>query len=575
MSSASLRYNDPVAHLLKQLAVGSRTYRHFNRYRQILTVLIKHGFGDVVDRLRLRHHAGAVRDGHADSAGPHTPPQRLRRAMEELGPTFIKLGQMLSTRPDLLPAEFADELARLQSEARPFPLRQVREIVERELGRPIDKAFARFDDHALAAASMAQVHRAALPDGSEVVVKVQRPDIRRVVETDLEILLHLATLAERHFDGWRVQRPTRIVGEFTRLIERELDFTHEAAQLERFAVQFAGDKSIYVPRVFHDRLSPHVLTLEYIDGVRASDLDALRAAGLDLPRIAQRGAELTLKQIFEHGFFHADPHPGNIFVLPGEVICLLDFGMMGRIDALTREDFAGLVAAVGQRDAPAAAAALLRLTEWDDDVEPDPRRIERDVSEFLDLHVVSQLSRLDFSRLLSELLTLVNRHRLRIPPDIVTMLKAAATVERLAARLDPTLDMVSIAQPYVARIRMNRFGPRRLIGAAVDAAEQLVHLLSEIPGGVRDLLRMAKRGRLNIGFEHHGLDKLIESNERIANRVSFAIVVSALVIASSLIVHSRIPPVWQGVPLIGVLGYVIAGLMGCALLLAILRHGRL
>lgn len=563
-----------MAHLLKQIAVGSRTYRHFNRYRQILTVLIKHGFGDVVDRLRLRHHAAAV-GSRAVAAEPHTPPQRLRRALEELGPTFIKLGQMLSTRPDILPPEYADELARLQSEARPFPHRQVREIISRELGGSLDELFSRFDDQPLAAASMAQVHRAALPGGEEVVVKVQRPDIRRVVETDLEILLHLATLAERHFDGWRVQRPTRIVEEFSRLIERELDFTHEAAQLERFAAQFASDPSIYVPRVYRDRLSPHVLTLEYIDGVRASDLDALRAAGFDLPRIAQRGAELTLKQILEHGFFHADPHPGNIFVLPGEVICLLDFGMMGRIDALTREDFAALVAAVGQRDASAAAAALLRLTEWDDEVEPDPRRIERDVAEFLDLHVVSQLARLDFGKLLTELLALVQRHRLRIPPDIVTMLKAAATVERLAARLDPTLDMVSIAQPYVARIRMNRFGPRRLIGAAVDAAEQLVHLVSEIPGGVRDILRMAKRGRLNIGFEHHGLDKLIESNERIANRVSFAIVVSALVIASSVIVHSRIPPSWQGVPLIGVVGYVIAGVMGCTLLLAILRHGRL
>ncbi len=564
---------------LSRTATGLRAYRHVNRYRQILTTLIRYGFGDLVDRLRITQYIelglqliGSNKREHIESL---TTAQRTRLILEELGPTFIKLGQILSTRPDILPHDFVEELRRLQQHVAPFEFDQVEQIVTDELGRPLSELFARFDREPIAAASIAQVHRAALHDGTEVVVKVQRPNIRRVVEVDLEILYDLATLVERHFEHWRVQRPSQIAEEFARLIEQELDFSLEARHVERFAEQFRTDRTIAVPRVFRSRCSPRVLTLEYMDVTPVTDPGSLRAAGFDPALIAQRGTELTLKQIFVHGFFHGDPHPGNIFTLPGNVICLLDFGLMGRLNRASREQFADLVYAIARNDSAAASSALLRLTEHDDDVEVDTRQLESDVTRLVDVHVVSQLSQVHFGRLISGLFDLLAEHRLRIPADLVMMLKAAATVERLAASLDPNLDMVAAARPYVRRIQFDRIRPRRLIRETLDAARDLIQFARDIPGGLRDVLRLAKRGGLKLGFEHRGLDRLIDSNERIANRVSFSIVVAALIVGSSLIVQSRLPPTWNGIPVIGLLGYIAAGIMGFVLLIAIIRHGRL
>lgn len=568
---------------IRKIGIVTRTYRHVNRYRQILTILIKYGFGDLVDRLRIGQY---VEIGlQLLSRGPRAPVeklsthQRIRMVLEELGPTFIKLGQVLSTRPDLIPPDLADELARLQQHVAPFPFEQVRRIVETELGRPLEEVFERFEEQALAAASIGQVHRAVLRDGEDVVVKVQRPRIRSVIDVDLEILLHLATLIERHVEGGRLHRPTRIVEEFTRVIERELDFGIEAAHLERFAAQFINDPTIYVPKVFHDASARRVLTLEYVDGVPIGVLTGGGGDGArgdhDPRRLAERGADLTLRQIFDHGFFHADPHAGNILVLPGDVICLLDFGMMGRLDRRCREDVADLIFAVARRDAAAASRALVRVTEHDDEVDLDLRALERDVAEFIDLHVTGELGRLNMARLLRGMLDLVGRHSLRIAPDLVTMLKALATVEGIAVRLDPQLDMIARAEPYVRRLKLDRLSPRRVLREVYDSSAELIELAREIPGAVRDLLRLAKRGGLRLGFEHRGLGELIDSNERIANRVSFAIVVAALIVGSSLIVHSEIPPTWHGIPVIGLAGFLAAGVMGFLLLVAIIRHGRM
>ncbi len=563
---------------IRRIGLVSRTYRYVNRYRQIITTLVKYGFGDLIERLHIHQYIelGLQMIGAAPAqVAKQSTAERVRLMLEELGPTFIKLGQLLSTRPDLIPRDFVTALEKLQHSVPPFPFAQVREIVEGELRRPIAAAFSRFDESSLAAASIGQVHRAALPDGEEVVVKVQRPGIRRTIEVDLEILLHLAGLLERHVEGFGLHKPTRIVEEFGRLIERELDYTIEASHLARFAENFVHDDTVYVPKAYRDLTTPRLLTMEFVEGTRLNNLPALDAAGHSRRSLAQRGAELVLRQVFEHGFFHADPHPGNLLALPGDVICLLDFGMMGRLDQRAREDFADLVAAVGKRDAAAATGALLRLTEHDEDVEPDERRLARDMAEMIDAHLVGELRRFNMAGLMTSLLDTVGRHRLRIPPDLVTMLKAMATVERVAVDLDPTLDMVTAAGPHVRRLIAARYSPRRVAGDLVTSSVELIHLTREIPGTLRDLLRLTKRGQMKIGFEHRGLDEMLHTNERIANRISFAIIVAALTIGSALLVHARLPPTWHDIPILGLAGFVAAGLTGAVLLRAIIRHGKM
>jgi ubiquinone biosynthesis protein len=564
---------------IRRIGIASRTYRHVNRYRQILTALVRYGFGDLVERLKISHYLEIGLQLFSHERHEHletlSTAERVRLALEELGPTFIKLGQVLSTRPDLVPAELAAELAKLQQEVPPFSFDKVRAIVESELHRPLAEVFESFDPHSIAAASIGQVHRSRLRDGEEVVVKVQRPDIQALVEIDLEILLHLAMLVERHVEDWRSYRPTRIVEEFSRVLERELDFRTEAAHLERFAREYRDDETIYVPKVFRAFTTRRVLTLEYVPVMPVTDLDVLRKAGLDPKVIAARGTQLTLKQIFVHGFFHADPHPGNVFALPGNVICLLDFGMMGRLDRQSRERFADLLYAVARRDAAQVTLALWRLTTPDEEFEPDLRRLETDVAEFIDLNITATLGSLSFGKLLTDLLELVHRHQLTIPPDLVVMMKAAATAERLVTRLDPELNVIEAARPYIRSLKLARMQPRRLLHEAYDSGGELLHLAREIPGGLRDLLRLAKRGGLRIGFEHRGLEKLMDTHDRVANRLSFAIVVAALIVGSSLIVNSQIPPTWHGIPIIGVVGFLAAGAVGFLLLISILRHGRL
>lgn len=560
----------------------SRTVRNINRYRQILTVLVKYGFADFVHRLRIGEYFDFARKLLGTPPKPHleqsqTSAYRMRLAIQELGPTFIKLGQMLSTRPDILPASFIAEFSLLREHVPPFPLDKAREILTRELGRPIEEIFAYFEEPCVAAASIAQVHRARLRTGEEVAVKIRRPAIRQIIEDDMEVLRHLAQLVEHRYPEWAVQRPMLIVEDFARGLEQELDFTREAAHIDRFRHAFRDDPAVHAPYVYRSLTTERVLTMEYLHVTSLDDRLRLRAAGYDPELIAQRGAELTLKQIFVHGFFHADPHPGNLFVLPGNVVCLLDFGLVGRLAPAARAHFAELIQAMAERDPDRTTRAVLRLTEHEEieHLEQEMRHLEVDVAEFIDRHLVHALDELNFSQLLSEMLSLANRHRLRIPADLVRMLKAAATVESVAAELDPTLNMVALAEPYIRQAKMEGLRPRRALRRARDMIVDMVEVARDVPNTLRIVFRQVRRGGFNIGFEHHGLQPLMDTSERIANRVSFSIVVASLIVASSLIVHSKLPPVWNGVPVIGMAGYVIAGIMGLILLVAILRHGGL
>ncbi len=562
---------------IRRIGVIGRTYRHLNRYRQILQILFQYGFGDLLDTLKIEEYLGAGLQIIARKRKEHieklTRAEKVRKALEELGPTFVKMGQLLSTRPDLIPLEFAQELAKLQDSVPQFPYEEVREIFKSETGSYPEEIFEYFAETPLAAASIGQVHRARLREEGEVVVKIQRPHIRNIIEVDLEIMLHLAALSEKHLEEFEIHRPTKIIEEFARSLEKEINYITEAAHIEQFARRFIDDDTIYIPRVFPDLTTKRILTMEYVEGIKASNLDQLHEAGYNLQELARRGATLIMKQIFIHGFFHADPHPGNIFILPNNVICYLDFGMMGRINRQEREDFSDLITQVVGRDDKIAADTILRLTMYEQ--EPDTTELERDLTDFIDQHFYLPLKQLEIGKVLYQLLEILTRHNLRMKPNLFLMLKALSTADGLGRRLDPDFEIAEHIEPFVRQIQLNRLNPKRIAHDIINSGAEFIYLLKEVPRELRAILKQARQGRITIEFQHRGLDPMLYTHDRTTNRIVFAIVLAALIIGSSLIVLSGLPPKWHEIPVIGLLGFIVAGLMGFWLLIVILRGGRM
>lgn len=554
-----------------------RAVEHVQRFRTIVRVFLKYGYEDLVHQLPLPRFWRLLRTPRfrreQAALAQLSRPERLRRAFEELGPAFVKLGQLLAGRTRLLPRAYLEELARLHDQVPPVPFAEIVPVISEELPRPPDGGFVRIEETPLGSASVAQVHRAWLPDGAEVVVKVQRPGIERIVRADLEIMARLAELLEHHLEGWQAHRPTAIVAEFARRMEQELDFSAETAAMERFARQFEGDPTVRVPRVFRSLSSRRVLTMERIDGIPAAQRDALDAAGLDRAEIARRLADLTLRQIFVHGFFHADPHPGNVHVLPGNVVCFLDFGMTAYLVRETRDALAGLLVAVARRDERAATHALLLLAG----AELDPPRagLEADVAEFIHRHFTGAVREFVFIRLLQHLFRLTARHELALPPEVFTVLKALGQVEHLVRELAPGIELLEQARPFVRELHARRVHPRRVLREALLFGGEAVAALRVLPLEFRRVAAQVRDGRAKINFRVEGLRPLNDTLERVTNRLAFAVVLAALIVASALVIHAGVSPTWHGISILGLVGYICAGLMGTALLFSIVRHGRM
>ncbi len=562
--------------LFRRLESIGRTFHHLQRAREIAGVFLKYGYEDLLERLQLPSLLNTpLKRLHKPDPliRQLPPPERLRRALEELGPAFIKLGQMLASRSDVLPEEFVKELTKLQDQVPAIPFAEVRKIMEEELHEPLSKYYRSIDELPLGSASIAQVHKAEWHDGSVVVVKVQRPEVQETVKVDLEILEHLASLAEKHLPGWRAHHPVSLVKEMAKTLRRETDFNSEAAHVERFARQFVGEKTIYIPKVYHEATSERVLTMEFIDGVKAAMLVPESLAPSERKLLAERIGDLLLTQIFVHGFFHADPHPANIHILPGNIVCFLDFGMMGFMDVRTRENLADLVWGISRQDEGSVANALVRLSTAD--AEPSRPELESDVAEFMHRHFYRPVKELEFGHLIMQLFQLTGRHDLHIPADVFVMLKALGLMETLVRRLNPEHDIIAQATPYLRKARLGRLQPNRLVGAITNFGLDMADMVRELPAEVRRIVAQVKKGEARMVFRHEGLDPVMESAERISNRLSFSVVLASLIIGSSLIIHSNIPPKWHDIPVIGLIGYVLAALMGFWLLIAILRHGKM
>ncbi|WP_229800306.1 ABC1 kinase family protein [Vogesella alkaliphila] len=533
--------------------------RDLPRLREISAVLFKHGLGEFVQRLRLP--AAVEKAGEwfnlrlPDSADAIPAPIRVRLAFEELGPTFIKLGQILSTRVDLFAPEWINEFEKLQNTVPPIAEAQLAPYLQQVLGEAPETLFARFDMTPIGSASIAQVHRATLHDGSEVVVKLRRPGIVPKVDADLRILEHLAHLIELEFPDARRFVPSDIVAQFARSLKRELDLAAEARNMERFARDFAEDPYIRIPKVYWEYTRADVNVQDFIDGFSASPVSALPAAGLSPPLLARRGADAVLKMILLNGYFHADPHPGNVIFLPEDRIAFIDFGMVGRLSHRRRDEIVDLLAAMAQRDEHAMMGVLIG---WTGSVPVDEEQFAEDIGEIFFQYDHVMLKDLNMSQLINDLMALIRNHGILLPADMAMLFKALITLEGLGRQLEPQFQLVEHLTPFVRKLIIERYRPEALLKRGRETLSDGFAMLASLPRDIIRIGRDIKHGKFRINLDLKRLEQFGHQLDKSVNRLTMGIVTGCLIIGSSIVMTVDGGPTLFGLPLFGFLGFMVA-----------------
>ena len=556
----------------------NRNVRSIRRYRQIIKVFAGYGLGHVLEYLNLTQVVAVSRRVflRSEAKVAHlSAPQRLRLAMEELGPTFIKLGQLLSTRADIIPAPFIEEFTHLQDSVPTIPFEEIRAKIEHELGVPIWKKFAYVDRKAIAAASIAQVHRARLISGEDVVVKVRRPGATDMVETDIDLLMGWALLLERHMARSDIYDPVAVVREFAYTIRREMDLSREGHAIETIRDNFVGDPTLYFPRVYWEATAKGVLTIEYVDGIKVSDLPAIDAAGLDRREIARRGAVAFLKMVLDHGFFHADPHPGNVMILPDNVICLLDYGMMGRLDPAIKRYLADVLVAMIDRDLDGLVDLITSTGSGEVNENLNVSALRRALADFIDSYLDIPLKEIEVGRMLLEFIDLISTHRIKLQPDLTMLVKVLVVVEGMGRELDPQFDMVGHLRPFLEKALIEKRSPLRMARELERGLEAYLQLARNLPREVKEILNKINRNKFRIDLEHRGLDRFGKELDRSANRISLSLIIAALLVGSSIAMTTNRGPMVLGLPAFALFGFTCAGLVSIWWMIAILRSGRL
>ncbi|WP_397412455.1 ABC1 kinase family protein [Polaromonas sp.] len=551
--------------------------RDMGRLNDIAGVLIRHGFGDSVRRLgladRLERAGHALKWEHAADLARIEPPVQVRLALEELGPAFVKLGQILAGRADLFGPEWIAEFEKLHNHVPAVPFELLRPQLREDLGGEPEEVFARFDTEPLAAASIAQVHRAQLKDGTEVVVKIRRPGITAVIEADLRLLARLATLVEAEMPALKPYHPQQLVRELVKSLRRELDLAGECRHAERIAANMAALPWIVIPRVHWAHTGERVNVQDFVGGIPGDRLDQLTPeAGFDRTLLAQRGARAVLKMIVEDGFFHADPHPGNVFYLPGNGIAFIDFGMVGRLSERRREELLQLLLGLVERQAHAVADVLM---DWTGDSHgTNLGQLETEIEAFVDQYHGTPLAELSLGQMLGDVTTLLREHHLGLPPDLALLIKAFISLEGMGRGLDPGFHMATEATPMLRQVLRARYQPEVLAGRAWKTLRRTLAVAEQLPHDVSRLLRNARRGHLSVGIELAHLKRVGDQVDRAANRLAMALIIAALIIGASIVMTVKGGPTLMGLPLFGFLGFTGAALGGLWLVRAIWRSSR-
>jgi ubiquinone biosynthesis protein len=545
--------------LLHSRGVLREAFQDANRLRQIAAAVVKHGFGAYLDRTRLRETLG--RDAPPPVGGELPAPDRksaarFRQLLAELGPTFTKLGQLLSTRPDVLPAHWVEELESLQDDCPPLPPDVVRREIERGLGQPLRDLFKELDETPLASASIAQVHRAVTHSGEEVVVKVQRPNIRQQIESDLQLLDYLAKLLEAVIEETKLYTPSGVIEEFDRTIHEELDFNNEARNARAMADASAGRAFLVIPRVHSALSSTTVLTLDYIGGVKLSEADA--AGGFDQEVVARNVIEASFRQLFEDGLFHGDPHPGNILVLPENRIALLDFGLVGRLTRVQQEALVTLIVAVALRDADTVARVLNRIGVPESHT--PIAEFRADIAAILDRYLGLRLEEIRTATLLRDLLELAVRHRIRIPKEYAVLAKASVTIEGIVRRLYPRLDILEVGLPYAKELLLARFNPSDASTVLLKSLLKLQSIAEDVPTQLSQILVDLESGKFRVNVHSEPIDRIAAHVRSVGVLVFLGAGVAGFTVSGFLVLATGQRD-WLGLVALGLAG-ALAGIAG-------------
>ncbi|WP_130806769.1 ABC1 kinase family protein [Senegalia massiliensis] len=542
-----------------------------HRYREIYNILTKYGFSMIAERLPNRIFFRKIFFRKSSKlSSKYSRGKRLRMAIEELGPTYIKLGQVMSTRYDLLPTDIIEELSKLQDEVSEYPLGDAKRLFKEEIGIDISDAFMDFDEKPLAAASIGQVYNAKLFSGEDVVVKIRRPNIKNLIEKDLEILKTIGGIVDDYIVRKSVVSFSEIVDEFATTLRRELDYTMEAQNYENFRQSLTDNKYAVVPKVYWDFITKKILVISKLKGIKINDTESLIENNYDNEKIAYNLAKTYMEQVFLHGFFHADPHPGNLFVINGEKIGFVDFGMVGYLDDESTKLLMLLLKSSVDKNSEKIVETLYKMDSIPETT--NKMLFKRDINYVLNYYYNLSFDKIDFSDALTDILRITYKHKVRVPSQLTLLIKTIISIEGTAKNLNPKFNLTDVSKDLLESIKKDKFNAKRLFNKTYSSAYNMLEDFRELPKMLNTIFYKISNDKIKINMNHEGLSKFRKELNSVTNKLSLSLIISAIIIGSSTIAQTKTGPQVVGMSAIGLVGFLLAGIMGIILIVSIIFH---